>query len=360
MRAVQLLTTLSFGDAVSNDTIALKGVIGGMGFDTDIYAENIDPRLPKGTAKPITALKNLKQDDVLIYHKSTGTDLSFHLAQYPCRKLMIYHNITPPAFFAPYSLTAASLTEYGLEGVRYLRDRVDYCLTDSAFNRSNLVDFGYTCPMDVRPILIPFEDYKKKPDESIIREMTADGWTNIVFVGRIAPNKRQENLIRTFYHYKKINPKSRLILVGSWQGMENYHDRLVTYVQALGLKDVIFTGHIRFNQILAYYHAADVFLCMSEHEGFCVPLCEAMFFEIPIIAYESCAIPDTLGGSGLLLHSNNPLEAAMAVDRTVRDKSLRSALIAGQNRRLQDFSYEKIRKLFEDYLRNFIENGKQR
>lgn len=358
MRVVQLLTTVSFGDAVSNDTIALKGVIAQMGYDTAIYAENIDPRLPKHTALPVTKLQNLKAEDVIIYHKSTGTDLSFRLEQYPCRKMMIYHNITPPEFFVPYNTAAASLTEYGLEGVKHLRDKVEYCMADSEFNKQNLLDFGYTCPIDVRPILIPFEDYRKEPDPATLRKYTGDGWTNLVFVGRIAPNKKQENVIRTFYHYKKRNPKSRLIFVGSYQGMENYYERLQSYVKALGLSDVIFTGHIKFSEILAYYRAADVFLCMSEHEGFCVPLCEAMSFEVPIVAYDTSAIAYTLGGSGILLQDNDPLYAAMVIDRLVNDDALRAQVIAGQCKRLEDFRYEKIRDLFMTQLRRFIDGGK--
>lgn len=357
MRIVQLLTTLSFGDAVSNDTIALCGVIEEMGYDTAIYAENIDPRLPKHTAQHVQKLKDLKKDDIIIYHKSTGTDLSFSLEQYPCRKFMIYHNITPPEFFVPYNTAAASLTEYGLEGVKHLRNAVEYCMADSEFNKQNLRDMGYVCPIDVRPILIPFEDYNKEPDPAILRKYTADGWTNIIFVGRIAPNKKQENVIRIFFHYKKFNPKSRLIFVGSYQGMENYYERLQTYVQALELSDVIFTGHIKFAEILAYYRAADVFLCMSEHEGFCVPLVEAMHFEVPVIAYDTSAIACTLGGSGILLQSSDPLEAAMVIDRLVTDAHLQEQVIAGQNKRLQDFQYEKVRDLFISQLRSFIEGG---
>lgn len=357
MRIVQLLTTLSFGDAVSNDTIALRDVIAEMGYDTAIYAENIDPRLPKRTAIQVQDMPALKAEDILLYHKSTGTDLSFALERFPCRKCMIYHNITPPEFFTPYNSAAASLTQYGLEGVKHLRSKVEYCMADSPFNKQNLRDMGYTCPIDVRPILIPFSDYEKKPDEAILRKYSQDGWTNIIFVGRIAPNKKQENVIRTFYHYKKRNPKSRLILVGSYQGMENYYERLQTYVQALELPDVIFTGHIKFAEILAYYHIADAFLCMSEHEGFCVPLVEAMFFHVPVIAYDTSAIASTLGGSGLLLRDNDPLEAAMLLERLMQDKALREQVIAGQERRLADFRYETIREQFTAYLRYFIDGG---
>ena len=358
MRVVQLLPTLSFGDAIGNDTIALKGVISEMGYSTDIYAENIDKRLPEGIAQKADKLRDLKKDDVLIYHKSTGTDLTFKIENYKCRRIMVYHNITPPEFFRPYSTAATQLTEHGYKGVEYLRDKIDYVLAVSAYNRSELVKMGYTCPMDIRPILIKFDDYKQTPDETTIKKYS-DGKKNLVFVGRIAPNKKQENVIRAFYCYKKLNPESRLILVGSSKGMENYYERLQKYANALGIgDDVIFPVHIKFSEILAYYRLADAFVCMSEHEGFCVPLVEAMFFDVPVIAYDTSAISDTLGGSGVLLDNNDPIFAAAVIDRVLTDEKLRESIIEGQRRRLEDFSYERIKATFEKELTDFI-NGKK-
>lgn len=358
MRVVQLLPTLSFGDAIGNDTIALKGVISEMGYDTAIYAENIDKRLPEGIAQKADKLRDLKKDDVLIYHKSTGTDLTFKIDNYKCRRIMVYHNITPPEFFRPYSTAATQLTEHGYKGVEYLRDKIDYVLAVSAYNRSELVKMGYTCPMDIRPILIKFDDYRQTPDEATIKKYS-DGRKNLVFVGRIAPNKKQENVIRAFYCYKKLNPESRLILVGSSTGMENYYERLKKYANALGIgDDVIFPGHIKFSEILAYYRLADAFVCMSEHEGFCVPLVEAMFFDVPVIAYDTSAISDTLGGSGVLLDNNDPVFAAAVIDRVLTDEKLRESIIEGQRRRLEDFSYERIKATFEKELTDFI-NGKK-
>ncbi|SEH56556.1 Glycosyltransferase involved in cell wall bisynthesis [Ruminococcus flavefaciens] len=358
MRVVQLLPTLSFGDAIGNDTIALKGVISEMGYDTDIYAENIDKRLPEGIAQKADKLRDLKKDDVLIYHKSTGTDLTFKIDNYKCRRIMVYHNVTPPEFFRPYNTAATQLTELGYKGVEYLRDKIDYVLAVSAYNRSELVKMGYTCPMDIRPILIKFDDYRQTPDEATIKKYS-DGKKNLVFVGRIAPNKKQENVIRAFYCYKKLNPESRLILVGSSKGMENYYERLQKYANALGIgDDVIFPGHIKFSEILAYYRLADAFVCMSEHEGFCVPLVEAMFFDVPVIAYDTSAISDTLGGSGVLLDNNDPVFAAAVIDRVLTDEKLRESIIEGQRRRLEDFSYERIKATFEKELTDFI-NGKK-
>jgi len=358
VKIYQMLPTLSFGDAVSNDTLALSKVIEGMGYKTEIYAENIDARLPKGIAKYVSKLPRLSANDIIIYHLSTGSKLNYKLAEYRCRKVVVYHNVTPPSFFEPYSIKATQLCSDGLEGVRYLADKVDYCLAVSEYNKQELIQMGYTCQIDVLPILIPFDDYKKEPDAAVLAKYN-DGYTNLLFTGRIAPNKRQEDVIRAFYYYKKFyNPKSRLILVGSHNGMERYYQRLKSYINALELEDVVFPGHIKFNAILAYYKLADVFLCQSEHEGFCVPLVEAMCFDTPIVAFDSSAIGDTLGGSGILLKDKNPAETAGMIDKIVTDKQLKETVLANQRERLADFDNQKIAEAFQKYLLKFIADGR--
>ena len=357
MRVIQLLPTISYGDAVGNDTLAIREIIRQMGYETQIYAENIDGRLPARTAMPFSQFPTLSHDDVVIYHGSTGTDLNFRLPQLGGRKIMIYHNITPPDFFRPYSPSAGQLTAFGLQGIENLKDKLDYCIADSEFNKANLREMGYGCPIAVCPILVPFGDYEKTPNKRILQQYTGDGYVNILFTGRVAPNKKQEDIIRAFFYYHTYyNKKSRLILVGSWDGMEKYHGRLCDYVNTLKLSDcVIFTGHIKFDEILAYYRLADVFLCMSEHEGFCVPLIEAMYFDVPVIAYRSTAIPDTLGGFGLLLESKHPKVAAAVIHQVISDSRLRQKLVEGQRRRLEDFSYENIRKRLVGLLGSFLE-----
>lgn len=356
MKVLQILPTMGMGDAIGNDVLALSKVLRDMGFQTGIYAENIDRRLPEGTAQLIHKLPRLSGEDVLIYHKSTGSKLSFSLEKYPCRKLMIFHNITPPRYFRGYNDNMAEVAEHGMQGLCHLADKVDACMAVSSYNAEVLRERNYQCPIYIRPILIPFSDYAQEPDQEVMQYYQDDGFTNFVFVGRIAPNKKQEDVIRAFYCYQKYcNPKSRLFLVGSYTGMESYYDRLRRYVKALELEHVLFTGHIPFRQILAYYHLADLFLCMSDHEGFCVPLVEAMYFGVPIVAYDSSAIGDTLGGSGILLQSNDPMEAALVADRVLRDADLRREIIAGQRQRQQAFAYAEIRKLFESQLRDFLE-----
>ena len=136
--------------------------------------------------------------------------------------------------------------------------------------------------------------------------------------------------------------------------METYKKRLDEYVRRLGVKDVIFTGKIPFDEILAYYKTADVFLCQSEHEGFCVPLIEAMHFDVPIIAYSNTAIPDTLDGAGVLLHEKDPLMTAGVINRLIADKNLNDEIVKGQRKRISELTYEKTSKLFFKYLNEFI------
>lgn len=358
MNIFQLLPTISYGDAVGNDTRAIDGILRENGFNTGIFAENIDHRLPKGTADKIRNLPDLKNDDVIICHCSTGSKLNEKLLHMNGRKIMIYHNITPAYFFEPYSKAAVQLTSDGLAQIRALSSVVDYCIADSEFNKSDLQQLGFACPIDVCPILIPFEDYEKEPDSRILDRFNFNDTVNILFVGRIAPNKKQEDLIKTFYFYHKYyNPDSRLIICGTYNGMEKYYWRLLDYAECLGLTDsIIFTGHIKFNQILAWYRAADLFLCMSEHEGFCVPLLEAMHFGIPIAAYKSTAVPDTLGDGGILLDTKDPNLTAEIIDNLLQDDELKVKIREQQLIQLKRYQYQNVKNTFLSCLTTFLES----
>lgn len=355
MRVLQLLPTIAAGDAVSNDAVAIDKVLRNMGYKTEIFAENIDKRLSSGTAYHVSRMPRLTQSDTVLYHLSTGTELNFSIGNLKAKKGIIYHNITPSYFFRPYNGDLTDLLDYGRKGAAYLADKADFCMADSEYNKKELLELGYKCDISVRPILIPFTDYRSKPDFDILKQYDSDGYVNFLFVGRIAPNKKHEDIIRTFYCYQKYcNPKSRLILVGSWQGTELYYKRLQRYINALEVNNIIFTGHVTFAQLIAYYQVADIFLCMSEHEGFCVPLVEAMYFGVPIIAYDACAVPDTLKGSGILLHDKNPIEAALVADKLITDTAFKREIVAEQRKRQQDFSYNKIKNQFEEQINKHL------
>lgn len=168
----------------------------------------------------------------------------------------------------------------------------------------------------------------------------------------MAPNKKFEDLIKSFACYQKIyGEHARLILVGSYSEEDKYYQKLKRIENELNVKNVIFTGHIPFADILAYYKVADVFLCLSEHEGFCVPLVEAMYFNVPIIAYASSAIPDTLGESGLLLDSKEPEMVANTLNQSLTSQIKRERIQKGEKERLKSFAGNKIGQELLDYIK---------
>lgn len=354
MRVVQIVPTLAYGDAIGNEVFAFKRLIKSLGYITEIYTSSIVPPLNRKCAKLIDNKINFSESDIIIYHLSTGSKLNYQLAEFKGRKVVVYHNVTPPDFFEPYDRASYNLNTEAMKEVKFLADKVDYCLADSEFNKQDLINLGYKCKIDVLEILLSFDEYKKKPNLQTL-SFYADNRVNLLFTGRIAPNKKIENIISTFYQYKKnYNPSARLFLVGSYKDGDLYYRKLMKYIKELKLSDVIFTGHIPFDEILSYYKLADVFLCMSEHEGFCVPLVEAMLFDVPILAYDKCAIKDTLSGAGILFENNDPLYTAALVDRIVRDESLKRKNIYNQQKRLQDFQTKKIATKFEYFIKKFI------
>ena len=358
MRIYQLLPTLSRGDAIGNEVQAIRKLLAEEGYETGIYAERIDPRLPEGTAFSVDNLPPLTEEDVLLYHLSTGSRLNRMLPGFGGRKVIRYHNITPPAFFRGYSPRSFKPARQGYEELRALAGWTEYAVAVSGYNRDQLRENGFTCPVGVCPILLSFPDYGKEPDAGIMAGYQGDGWTNLLFVGRIAPNKKQEDVIRAFYRYREMyNPRSRLILAGNAADMQRYENRLRAYVRELKLEDaVIITGYISFSELLAWYRVADIFVCMSEHEGFCVPLVEAMYFGKPVVAFRAAAIRETLGKGGLLLDSKDPDLAAAAIHRVINDRVLRETILREQQEQLKEYSYQNVRNRFLTCLTERTEN----
>lgn len=350
-RVIQLVSVLNFGDAVGNEVIAFKNIMSKAGIPTGIFTAGVHKKIPDGTAWPIDRLPELRDDDIIIYHFASKCALFDLVKTLPGKKVLRYHNVTPPEFFAPYDKVAESVTREGLEQVLELKEYIDYVLAVSEFNKADLIRMGYTCKIDVLPILIKFDDYEQIPSKDVIEKYT-DGIKNIVFVGRVAPNKKFEDLIQSFACYQKMyGNQARLILVGSYSEEDKYYLELIKLENELNVKNVIFTGHISFADILAYYKVADVFLCLSEHEGFCVPLVEAMYFNVPIIAYASSAIPDTLGGSGVLLEDKSPAKVSVTLNQILNSRELREQLIVGERKRLNDFDGNLIGNELMKYIK---------
>ncbi len=348
----QITATVSFGDAISNEIFAIKRILDNMGIQNQIYAENIDPRVKK-YVKKYNSYKGNK-DDILINHFGIGSAVNDYVAGLKNKiKIIRYHNITPHKFFDAYNGVTSKLCKLGREQLRKSKDAYKYSLAVSEYNKKELLEFGYK-NISVIPIIIAIKDYERNPDDTIVKKYSDDN-KNIIFVGRVSPNKKQEDVIKAFYHYKKhFNNKSRLFIVGSYDGMEIYYKQLVRLIKSLELEDVFFTGHTSFESILAYYSVADLFLCMSEHEGFCVPLVESMFFKVPILAYNSSAISDTLSGSSILINEKNYKYIACMMDYLLEDMNLKDKIIDKQVRRLEELRPEKIGLEFQKYINKII------
>lgn len=346
-RIIQLVSSLNYGDAVGNEVIAFKRTLQEQGYATEIYTNNIHKKIQPDMAKLYKDMPPLRENDLVIYHYASECDISKDIKNFPCKVILRYHNVTPPEFFHGYDANAEKATANGLRQVKEIRPYIDFCLPVSKFNMDDLKAMGYTCPMEVLPILIRFDDYAQEPDQSVIDKYTADGCTNLLFVGRMAPNKKVEDVVSAFAVYKESYDKTaRLFLVGSFQEEDKYYQHLLRHIKKLGVEDVIFPGHISFSAILSYYRIADVFLCMSEHEGFCVPLVEAMYFDVPVVAYDKCAVPDTMGHSGVVVAEKNYEQIAQIIHEIVSDEDVKERMIGRQNTRLKDFDLAKLKRKF--------------
>ena len=246
MKIVQLLPSAAFGDAIGNNALAIQNILRDAGYETAVYARDIDKRLPPRAVLPFSRMPRLGKQDILLYHMGIGSDLNDQLPDLGGRLVIQYHNITPPKFFLPYDFNSYSSCAWGRRQLLSMARMPQRCIAVSEYNKQDLLEAGFTCQIDVCPILIPFEDYQQAPSQAVLDRYN-DGWTNLIFVGRIAPHKHQEDVIRAFAWYKKhLNPKSRLFLVGSGN-IDRYTKRLHDYIDLLGVKDVIFPGHIKFN-----------------------------------------------------------------------------------------------------------------
>jgi len=332
-RVHQLVAALSYGDAIGNEALAIQSHLRGAGFQSDIFAERVHPRMAH-LARPLWEYGEVSSPDtVCLFHFSIGSAAGRLIYHAPDRLVSIYHNITPADWFLGFHPHLAGLCHHGRRELAAFATRTELGLADSEFNRRELEAAGYGRTA-VLPIVLDLDGYRRPPSP-VARRLYEDGRVNVLFVGRIIPNKRIEDLIGVFALYQRhLEPRSRLLLVGDYRGHERYYDRLQERVRRLGTDEVIFTGHVDDDDLRAYYGAGDVFLCLSEHEGYCVPLLEAMAFGLPVIAYDAGAVKETLRGGGILLGEKRPEVVAELIGRLREDAALRSAVLRTQERAL--------------------------
>jgi glycosyltransferase involved in cell wall biosynthesis len=329
-RVHQVLATLGYGDAIGHEVLGIQRVLRGAGYASEIFVETADPRLEPLTIDYLDMVGAIAPEDVLIHHFSIGSRASRTAYALPGRMALVYHNITPPEYFVGVHKDLVKLCFRGRRELTAYIDRCSVALGDSEFNRQELESLGFP-ETGVLPVVPDFSHLDLPPYRSIAKGFD-DEWTNVLFVGRIIPNKRFDTVIRAFHVYRtRHNLRSRLLLVGSYSGYERYQAMLQGLVTELGTPDVHFLGHVSNEELTAMYDIADLFLCASEHEGFCVPLVESFYKRVPVLAYAATGVPATMDGGGVLYETTDPFHIAELMDAVVRHPALQEAILASQD-----------------------------
>jgi len=363
VRIDQWVPALHRGDAIGDSARLMRDAFRRWGHQADVWAPDVDPELA-GEGRAYDSFAHEvpgAADDVVILHYALPSRLTADLAGWSGRRVLLHHNITPPEFFLPYDPEMVRICQLGREQLESLRGRVSLALADSEWSRRQLSALGFE-RTGVLPIVLDFARYREAPNPVLLRQLD-DPRTNLLFVGRIAPNKRQEDLLRLVSFWKRfVSPAVRLLLVGSSPRREtregvplrrHYQDALEAFAWEEGLRpeDVVFAGHVAHDELLAYYASADLFVSMSEHEGFGVPLVEAMLMDVPVLARRAGAVPFTLGEAGVTFEGCDLAEIAEIGRALAEDQELRQGVLGAQQRRLAAFAPQAV----EAQLRGFLE-----
>ncbi|HJN42953.1 MAG: hypothetical protein CL477_15005 [Acidobacteria bacterium] len=334
----QWLPAAHRGDAVGDSARRVRGLLRARGHDSDIYALTVDDDL-RGEIRPFSD-SAARRGDVTILHFAIASPMSEALASLPTGKVIQYHNITPAHFFAGYDAGLVALVTRGREELASLAGRVDLALGDSEYNRQELETLGFT-ETGVFPIAVDTARLTEAPPRPALERVLRDGLTNILFVGRIAPNKKLEDHLRLAEHYKRyIDAFHRFIFVGREDACPRYYAMLRALMTEYKMTSerFWFVGPVPDEDLAVFYRTASAYVSLSEHEGFCVPLLEAMATDVPVLAYASTAVPETLGGAGIAFSPKDLEYAAEMLGLLVYDDSLRTSIREGQRRRLTDFT----------------------
>ena len=350
MKIHQWVPAAHRGDAIGDSARTVRDMLRRMGYESDLFALTIDEDMRR-EVRPFSD-PAATRGDVTIFHFALPSPMTEAFAAVGGARVLQYHNITPAQFFAPYDPALFRLAALGRRELQTLAGHVDLALGDSAFNASELEALGFE-RTGVMPIAVNLERLTAAPRRPALERILADGLVNILFVGRIVPNKRIEDIIRLAEQFKRyIDAQYRFIFVGRTDGVPAYYAQVRALIDDFQmLPDRFwFTGPVPDEDLAAFYRWADAYVSLSEHEGFCVPLVEAMAADVPVMAYSAGAVPETLGGAGLLFSPKDLEYAAELLGTVVYDRTVRAQVLAGQRRRVEAFRSEAI----EDQLRRTV------
>ena len=341
------------GDAIGDSARRVRDMLRAAGHDADVYALTIDDAL-RDDVRPFGD-DAARCGDLTIFHYALPSPMTAAFASLSHARVLQYHNITPAHFFAPYDPGSFRLAVLGRQDLATLVGRVDLALGDSDYNRRELEAMGFS-PTGVMPIAVNTMRWANIPTRPALARMLDDGLANILFVGRLAPNKKIDDHIRLAEHYKRyVDSYYRFIFVGRYDAVPRYYASIRALINEYDMPSerFWFTGNIPVEDLATHYRMASAYVSLSEHEGFCVPLIEAMAADVPILAYAAAAVPETMGSAGIQFAPKDLEYAAEVLGMLVYDDDLRSAVLAGQRRRLADFGDEVIGRHLADLVTRF-------
>jgi glycosyltransferase involved in cell wall biosynthesis len=338
-RIDQVVQTLEYGDAISDYALHVRRHLRELGYGSTIWVEGAGPGMT-GEAAFFEA-NRVATADAVIYHHSIGSAIADRVAVLGVPKALVYHNITPAGFFAAYRPSFAELLQSGRDALPALCGKFDLYVVDSDYNALDLHEHGIAEARTI-PVPVDFARFDVMPELDVLGD-DAPGmrW---LFVGRVAPNKGIRALIEALDAYRQCDGDVKLTIVGRFDPDDPYYHELTRLVMRRGLeRHVTFAGVVTNRTLHAHYRRADVFVTLSEHEGFCVPVVEAMFFDLPVVALAATALPETLGAAGLLVERTADAAEIAALIHCLRtDSGLSARLLEAQRMRRRDFLPDQI------------------
>jgi len=330
------------GDAIGDSARHVLDLLRQLGHESELYALTIDDALTDEVRTFDDP--SSRRGEITILHYALPSPMTAALKSLRGRRVLQYHNLTPPVFFAPYDPALFRLALIGRQELSTLAGHVDLALGVSEYNRRELEAAGFESTA-VLPLAIDLERVRHAAPRPSLDSALDDELVNFLFVGRIAPNKMIEDHIRLAEHYKRyVDAYYRFIFVGRYDAVPRYYSMIRALMAEYRLLNdrFIFTGPVPDEDLAAYYRNAAVYVSLSEHEGFCAPLLEAMAADVPVLAYSAAAVPETLGGAGVQFAPKDLEHAAELLGALAFDDDLRAKVIAGQRRRLADFGDDRI------------------
>ena len=333
--------------AVGGHILEMQKLCHELGWESEVFTEHLRG-LPGRDFRDYDRLA--KPDDLLVYHMAIGSTVADFVAARPERLVVDHHNLTPVSFYAAWEPDVVHGLAWGRAQLTALASRTTLGVADSSYNESELRDAGYRRTV-VAPILFDFGQFDRDVDPSHLD----DDRTVWLFVGRIAPNKCHQDLIKAFAVYRRVYDATAVLRIVGGSASDRYVGALKELVSALQLDDaVVFSGPVSDAELTCHYRTADVYVSLSEHEGFCVPVLEAMHNGVPVVAYASTAVPETLGAGGVCLPTKAPTTVAAAVHRVLTDDAVRGALVAAARDHLETFALPATRRRMTEALQSVL------